>query len=178
MNTRPQSGFTLIELMVALALGIILMTMAVPSFYSTIQNNRATTKANEFLADLYFTRSEAIKQARTATICRSTNGTACTGSGSAWETGWLVWVDGDGNGTMASTEIVRVHEALSNATLSGKLGGADAPSIQYLSSGFRAAAPAGNMTFTLTSTGCKGNQTRAITIIQSGRASVATAACA
>ncbi|KAF0193009.1 MAG: type IV fimbrial bioproteinis protein FimT [Gammaproteobacteria bacterium] len=179
MNRTSHAGFTLIELMVAVALGIILMTMAVPSFYSTIQNNRAATRANEFLADLYFARSEAIKQARTATICRSTNGTSCTGSGSAWEAGWIVWVDSDGDGSMAASgELMRVHETLSNATLTGKIGGADVASVQYLGSGFRATSPSGNMLFTLTATGCKGNQTRAITIIGSGRASVATAACA
>ncbi len=171
MHRTSHAGFTLIELMLAVALGIILMTMAVPSFTSIVLNNRLATKTNELIADLHFARTEAIKQGRTATVCRSTNGTSCAGSGQDWATGWLVWVDSDGNGTMASTEIVRVHEAVGAVTLTGSTF-----QMQYAASGFNNAAS--TVTFTLNATGCTGNQARTVTIIPSGRSSVATSACA
>lgn len=170
MKTNGQSGFTLIELMMAVAIGIILMTMAVPSFQSIVLNNRLATKANELIADLHYARSEAIKQGRTATMCISSNGTSCAGSGTNWAAGWLVWVDTDGNGSLASSEIVRVHEAVSGITLTGST-----HQMQYKSTGFSNSTS--NVTFTLNASGCTGNQARTVTIIPTGRANVATAAC-
>jgi type IV fimbrial biogenesis protein FimT len=61
MAARTQQGFTLIELMVALAVLAILITVAVPSFTSYILNQRVKTSAFELAAALSYARSEAIK---------------------------------------------------------------------------------------------------------------------
>ena len=52
-------GFTLIELMITLAVAAILITAALPSFNEFIKNNRLTTQANNFIATLNLARSEA-----------------------------------------------------------------------------------------------------------------------
>ena len=118
---RHQSGFTLIELVVTISVAAILMALAVPSFRSTIQNNRVTGQANEFVTSLTLARSEAIKRGRNATVCISSDGTSCTGSN--WAGGWLVWVDSNGDGVLGAGETVRVHEALPNGSTLTEAGG-------------------------------------------------------
>jgi type IV fimbrial biogenesis protein FimT len=92
---KRNTGFTLIELMVTLALAAIIVTMAIPSFQEVIRNNRLTTQANELVSALNLARSEAIKRGVRVTVCRSSNGTSCTGN---WEQGWIVYSDINGDG--------------------------------------------------------------------------------
>ena len=61
MIRRTQQGFTLVELMVAMAVMAILITVAVPNFTSYILNQRVKTSAFELAAALSYARSEAIK---------------------------------------------------------------------------------------------------------------------
>ena len=57
-------GFTLLELMVTVAVAAILATVAVPGFRDLIQNNRVTTQTNELVTALNFARTEAVKRGR------------------------------------------------------------------------------------------------------------------
>lgn len=62
MNDRnAQRGFTLIELMVVVALLAIVATVAVPSFQQIIENNRLATESNRLLSAMSFARSEAVR---------------------------------------------------------------------------------------------------------------------
>lgn len=109
-----QKGFTLIELMVTLALAAVLLTVGVPSFRAFIQNNRLATQLNEFVTALNVARSEAIKRARTMTVCKSADGATCTTAGQ-WQQGWIVFLDVDGDGTVDAgdgDEVFRVQAAL------------------------------------------------------------------
>jgi type IV fimbrial biogenesis protein FimT len=71
------AGFTLIELMMALVIGAILLTIGVPSFQSFIVNQRVKTTAFEIVAALNYARSEAIKRNRSLTL-------DATDSGATW----------------------------------------------------------------------------------------------
>lgn len=109
MNKR-QTGFTLIELMVALSVLAILLTTGVPNIRSTIENNRLTAVTNNLVASLNIARSEAVKQGLNSTICTSNDQSSCTAS--AWTSGWLIWVDSNNNSTLdAPEEIIRAAEA-------------------------------------------------------------------
>jgi type IV fimbrial biogenesis protein FimT len=108
-------GFTLIELVVTLAVAAILVTAAVPALRTFIQNSRITTQANDVLADISFARSEAIRQGRNVEICTSIDGTACNGVG-VWTTGRLIWSDINNDGSLDPEEILRYREAVSGST--------------------------------------------------------------
>lgn len=111
---RQLHGFTLIELMITLAIAAILAGLAAPSFADLIKNNRMTTQYNELLGSLSIARSEAIKRALTVTVCHSNDLStpACTGE---WQEGWLVFVDNNGDGVFDTgvDEVIRVHSVLS-----------------------------------------------------------------
>jgi type IV fimbrial biogenesis protein FimT len=114
-------GFTLVELMVTLAIAAILLTMAVPSFSEFVKNNRLITLNNDLVTALNLARSEAIKRGDRVTVCKSSNQLSCSGSGS-WDQGWIVFADVAGNGVVTdpATNIIRVHAQLSgNVTLKG-----------------------------------------------------------
>ena len=86
-----QGGFTLVELMVTVALAAMLMAMAYPSFTSLTNNSRLTSAANEFVAAIQLARTEAIRLNRRVALCPSNaDGSACQDGGD-W-TRWLTLV--------------------------------------------------------------------------------------
>lgn len=97
-------GFTLIELMVTLAVAAILVTVAAPSFRTFIQNGRITTQTNDLLADINFARSEAIRRSRLVGICPINPATNQCAVGGNWANGRLVFVDSDNNGAWTATD--------------------------------------------------------------------------
>ncbi|MCD2449271.1 GspH/FimT family protein [Methylicorpusculum oleiharenae] len=110
-------GFTLIELMITIAIAGIIATMAIPSFNDTIRSNRLTTQANELITAFNFARSEAIKRGHPVVVRKT---------GTNWENGWQVFVDIKRDGSFANTYnssddiLLRVYQALpDNYTLRG-----------------------------------------------------------
>ncbi len=88
--TQPL-GYTLVELLVTIALASVLLSVAVPSFRNLTVSNRLTTQANEFVAAIALARSEAIKRNASVTLCRASNATAtaCAAASGDW-TDWIV----------------------------------------------------------------------------------------
>lgn len=111
-------GFTLIELVVTVAVAAILGTIAIPSFETTIENNREVAQTNALLEALDLARSSAIKGGGnwTATVCAGAT-TAC--SGTNWSNGWVVFTT-DPNNNMV---IVRTFPALSGGNTLTSSGG-------------------------------------------------------
>ena len=82
-------GFTLIEMMVTIAIMVILLTIAVPSFNDATLGSKLGSYANNLIASAYLARSEAMKRNITIKLCASSDGTNCATSG-GWAQGWIV----------------------------------------------------------------------------------------
>lgn len=97
-------GFTLLDLLITVAIAGILITIGIPSFNQIINSNRLTTNINKLVTTLYLARSEAIKRNQPVTIRKS---------GAEWESGWTVFADLDGDGTQeAGDTLLRTYNAL------------------------------------------------------------------
>jgi len=121
--TAEQAGFTLIELMIVIAILAIFVVVGVPNFQNLVKDNRLSTQANRLVSSLQLARSEALKLRTPVSVCRSTDGAACAGSG-AWESGWLVFVDSGTLGTVDGTDTIvkTVGQLGAGNTLRGNAG--------------------------------------------------------
>jgi len=144
---RTQTGFTLIELMIALTIAGILVTMAVPNFRDFVMNNRLSAATNDFITTLAMARSEAVKRGEGVTICSSTDQATCTDT--AWNQGWIVMVT-------SNNEILRVHEPLDSAI--SLTNAATNKSIEYRPTGFLNAGTANTFDICDSRTGETGRQ--------------------
>lgn len=162
MKKTSASGFTLIEMMIAIAIAGVLAAVAVPSFRDFIINSSITTQANDFVSGLALARSEAIKRGTSARV---------TAAGADFSSGWTVWVDANNNGSVDAGEALREHEALKTGyTLVGS-GFTNNAEIQYRSTGIISSTTGG--VFTLCFSGFTG---RLISVSLTGRVSVAKTA--
>jgi len=91
-------------MMIAVAILAILLGIAAPSFRESLLNARMTGRANDLMADLNLTRSEAVKRNVTTYMCTSNDGTNCTAS--AWREGWIVFADANQNNVKDGNEPV------------------------------------------------------------------------
>lgn len=85
---RPQAGFTLIELMVTLAVIAILALVAVPATQSLVNGNRLAGVTGDLTAAVQLARSEAIRRSARVTMCRSEDGSTCA-NGTDWDR-WII----------------------------------------------------------------------------------------
>ena len=119
MDKSRQSGFTLYELMIALAIVGIVLAFGVPNLRQYTQNSRMTTAANDLHSALHLARSEAPRAKTNITVCASSNATAadatCSGINN-WSDGFIVFEDTDGDlvrDTGIDPEpVLRAHPAL------------------------------------------------------------------
>lgn len=149
-----QCGFTLIELMVTIAVVAILLGIALPSFTDSTLGSKLRTQANDLVAGAVLARSEAIKRNQTVTLCASSNGTSCTGS---WSDGWIVISSG---GT-----VIMKHPAAAT----GFLISSAQTSLAFQPTGVGATAAS---LVVCRATPSVGSQERVVTVSATGRASV------
>ena len=94
---NKKDGFTLMELMVTLAIAGILIGIAVPSFVNMVRDNQGIANTNQLSGVFRWARTEAIKQGTAVTLCASTNQTSCVEQ-TSWADGWIVFIDQNGDG--------------------------------------------------------------------------------
>jgi type IV fimbrial biogenesis protein FimT len=101
MLRTAASGFTLIELLITVALVGIVSMATVPALSDFLRNAALRSAAHHLMGSLTSARSEAVKRGGRAVLCASAaplaTVPACDGSPDDWSTGWIVFVDADGD---------------------------------------------------------------------------------
>lgn len=113
---RTEKGFTIIELMVVVALIAVIAAWAVPSFMDIVAENSVATASNSVVGFLNEARSSAIQQGRQVIVSPAT--TPVTSS--AWSSGLAAWIDGNGDGVRSTQETLFIQQPFGNGlTLTG-----------------------------------------------------------
>ncbi len=106
-----KDGFTIIELMVVLAVFSILSALAAPSFKNILKQQEVNGQINNLVAMIYLARSEAIKRNHVVTVCKSEDKESCGGS---WSDGWIMFVDKNADGERSAIENVLTSGSISD----------------------------------------------------------------
>ncbi|WP_166726900.1 GspH/FimT family pseudopilin [Crenobacter cavernae] len=137
-------GFTLIELVITLAVVGIVLAIAAPYGAAFINKSKARSLTGELTRSLMSARSQAITYGRTVSVCgRSAPDTlACAANAEGWRNGWLVFWGGPAVAPTAANLIANVNRAQGNVVLN-----AAAVRVVFYPNG--RASPANNGLFTV-----------------------------
>ena len=168
--TRPlpvkTQGFTLIELMVVLALAAIIATFAAPSFQSSMARQKLNLAASDLLVSATQARSEAIKNNRPAIVQPVT-------SDSDWSQGWRIYVDMDNSKTYNEGDfLVTTVPAAASSVKLYETPTLDPNFIGFDANGFALGSNAGRIVFSLSILGSA--YRKGVVIARTGRARICT----
>ena len=148
-------GFTLIELMVTIAVVALLAAVATPAMVTLMNSNRLSSTAGELTAALQLARAEAVRRSAPVTVCGSADGLVCADGAD-----WASWIIAGQNNQDATIEVVRSGTLPNGLQISGPVTG-----IRFNSAGLIAAQQ--NLTVCIPTDEPADNQ-RVITVLVSG----------
>ena len=100
--SNPENGFTLIELMVTIAVASVLIVIAAPSFVGFQRSSELTSLTNSFVAALSTARGEAMKRGQHAVVVPRQN--------NDWTTGWNIFIDADNDQQFNGSDALIVQQ--------------------------------------------------------------------
>lgn len=127
MHTNKKTsmrGFTMLELLIVMAMMAILASLAAPSFDSSISRNEVQSVRDSLFNAMQYARSEAVKRKMPVGVCASNDQINCAND-TNWHLGWVVFVDDNGNGTQAGADeaAIQAHYGEGNLTTPTVTGG-------------------------------------------------------
>jgi len=163
---QKHSGFTIVELLITMAVFGVLAAIAFPQMAGYSDNNKLVTQVNNLSANFQYARSEAIRRVRNVTV-QTLDSTA------NWQSGWRVFVDSNNNGIADPTELLRVVASLGTTTTF--VGSGVIPSqVVFSPNGRSDVTVNAGETFKLCQTNRTGNYGKILRIFPLGRVEVAT----
>ena len=105
---RKETGFTLIELMVTIALMALFAVFAIPAMNGFVEKQRVNSTLSNYTNALTFARNEAIRQNLPVVVCGAQISSAgqlsgCAPAGTNWSEGIFLFGDVNKNQTYQST---------------------------------------------------------------------------
>lgn len=163
MYVRPH-GFTLLELMTAIAVLAVLFGLGIPAFASITRNSQIAAQSAGLVQALTLARSEAVKRGVRVSVCASGGANVCAGA-ATWNNGWIVFADDFGAAGVIDVNDVPIQTwPGSNAGVQLTMPVA-APAVTFARTGRAEFA----RTFKVTKPGCTSDQQREIDVSISGR---------
>jgi len=107
---KKTQAFTLIELMIVVALIGVVTAYGLPHLRSFPTNTGLTTNTNDLVAALQYARSTAINDQGRVVVCASSDSMSatpsCGGPGTPWHSGWIIFRDIDNNASISAGDTV------------------------------------------------------------------------
>ncbi len=88
-----QTGFTLVELMVTMAVLIITLAVGIPFYNDIVNHNRVIALTNSLTTSVNLAKSEAVGRGNDVFLCANGGTEASPSCGSDWNNGWYVYED-------------------------------------------------------------------------------------
>ncbi len=107
------SGFTMLELLITMAIIAILAGIAAPSYNGMIARNKVNSMRENLANALQYARSEAIKRKVDVIVCASADQSSCNG-GTDWHQGWVIFADDNGDDSLQASERLQVQYSYSD----------------------------------------------------------------
>lgn len=176
-DAKRSTGFTLVEMLMAVAIVAVLGAIALPGFGNTLGRLRQQSALGDLQTALNQARIAAVSRGRHVVACPTLDGTDCAHT-TEWHHGWLLFADLDHDRQRSDDEPVIVAGQAQSAGI-GILASTGRLRVDYQPDGSAAGT---NVTLTVCSRTLGAGGARTLVVSQSGRirhgAATATAAAA
>ena len=153
----PAAGFSLVELLIALAVAAVLIGIGIPAFNGFVDQQRLTTRTNDFVGALAYARSEAVKLGGVVSVIAS-----APDSDNEWGSGYCIAVGAPAN---CAGAVLRNFDGADTVTLDGVGALNDVNTISFNARGTLVGGAGGVVRVCSTTNGVTDGRTVSVTVI-------------